>query len=146
MSEKKTFWLCSPKYARHLYIDFVPANCPGVTSGGKYFGCDKFGCYHFLPFPDKDINLEMYPRIASIEWEKTTLMPGDVLLIPPFWFHHVLHWPRTPTGRNIAVTFIRQQEDMPRSRFAEDIVNFWRRWNLFLKQHEQLWTCRHSRQ
>jgi len=126
ISEKKTWWIASPGWSKHLYIDFVNSRCPGDHSGGGDFGCDMFGCYQYIPFRDENFCVSDWPMAKEIKWQTTILSPGDVLLVPAFWFHNVWHHPDTPTGKNIAVTFIRQQRNMPKSRFAEDVINFYR--------------------
>lgn len=41
-------------------------------------------------------------------------------------FHHVQHYPENRRGMNIAVAFLRQRDGMPKTRFASDIIDFWR--------------------
>mmetsp|Transcript_11919 Transcript_11919/g.19110 ORF Transcript_11919/g.19110 Transcript_11919/m.19110 type:complete len:400 (+) Transcript_11919:135-1334(+) len=109
VSEQKTWWIASPAFAKHLYIDFVDEECPGMVSGSKSFGCDDFGCYQYIPFWDREVCISRWPRVKDVQWQTTVLSPGDVLLVPAFWFHNVWHHPVTRKGKNIAVTFIRQQ-------------------------------------
>ncbi len=123
--EEKLFWVASPQYALEMYSDFINDDCPGYGNGD--FGCDGFGCYNFVPFEDFSIDLGLYPEVANVPLNKTTISPGDVLLVPAFWYHHVHHRPTEPVGLNIAVAFVQQRTMMPDSPFAADIVEFWRK-------------------
>mmetsp|Transcript_9073 Transcript_9073/g.14481 ORF Transcript_9073/g.14481 Transcript_9073/m.14481 type:complete len:357 (-) Transcript_9073:415-1485(-) len=126
ISEKKDFWIAAPKYAPHSYIDFVEQKCPGRGTGKH--GCDSFGCYGFLPFDqENEASLREYPRLKEVETLRTTIHPGDVLLVPAFWLHGVKHYPEEAVGLNIAVAFVHQREDMPDSVFSLDIADFYQK-------------------
>ena len=38
------------------------------------------------------------------------LKAGDVLLLPAFWLHYIVHLPRDSGGRCIALTFTKQRD------------------------------------
>jgi len=145
IKERKHFWLASPRYAPNMYIDFVADDCPG-RAGLVDIGCDDFGCYNFLPFHDEDLHFSRYPKLKQVKMLHTFLQPGDSLLIPAFWIHHVRHLPLKDKDKdkkrkkkkrrkkkkqkraiNVAVAFLHQRQDKPKSRFASDIYKFWRK-------------------
>lgn len=34
-------------------------------------------------------DLEQYPRYANVSFIEAVLEPGDLLYVPPYWWHHV---------------------------------------------------------
>jgi len=124
VSGTKTFRLVSPGDAALLYADFVLSECPGP---GRY-GCDDLGCFSYVPFNAAAIDTAMYPRVAEAKVFEASLTAGDILLIPSFWFHYILHHPLTGNqrGRCVALTFAWQREAMKMVRpFAEDLRRYW---------------------
>ena len=133
---QKRFYLISPEFAAHMYLDFPPKECAeqfGDYVGSQSFGCDGLGCYGYVPFSDQAIDLSLYPGIKQASLEVSTLGAGDVIFIPSFWFHHIWHLPEqdgiTKAQKTIAVTFS-QQRRWPNMTamlpFAADILSLWK--------------------
>jgi len=70
---KKQFILFPPSQHRNLYIN--PFLHPGALQSQVNF---------------EHPNLTEFPNFEQVSGIQTTLFPGDVLYIPPMWFHHVL--------------------------------------------------------
>lgn len=71
----RTFYLASPKQTRYLY--------PSVWSGPAF----NASLVDYERLEDVDINA--FPRWKLDAFTKIELHPGDVLLIPPQWWHFV---------------------------------------------------------
>ena len=81
------------------------------------------------PVNASEVDLGVWPRVADAEVVEATLDAGDVLLIPSWWTHYVLHHPLGGGGSCVAITFTRQAagEDERTARpFAADIAGRWR--------------------
>ena len=135
VSGEKDFLLVSPGDIEQIYLDF-PANqddqaavaCPGALS----FGCDAFSCYTYAPFSAENIDaatLSRFPLIANVTVHKArSLQAGDAVLVPAFWAHSVIHYPRRGSGRNIALSFTRPGHAGLATRpFSTDIRRLWNR-------------------
>ena len=128
---QKDFLLVGPAGFPNLYLDF-PANqrpldtelaCPAAHS----FGCDAFSCYAYAPFNSERVDLEAFPRVAdAIVYTATSLFPGDALLLPAFWAHSVIHYPREGGGRNVALSFVKPgAANMTTRPFSPDVLAMW---------------------
>ena len=111
---EKLFRLASPTHGEKLYLDFVPheadedaeVTCPASGS----YGCDGLGCFGYVPFDASRVDLKRYPNVASVPVMEALLKAGDVLLLPAFWLHYIVHLPRDGGGRCIALTFTKQRD------------------------------------
>lgn len=71
------------------YLSFYPA---GVD--------DNRGLQDFSKVDPNRLNLELFPKFPWEERIEVLLQPGEMLYIPPFWWHHV-----TAIDENISVSF-----------------------------------------
>ena len=72
----KKFFLVSPQWARHMYVDYPPSDCAeqfGEASGAQGFGCDSLGCYGYVPFDDYAIDSTEYPLVKDVTLHVATL-------------------------------------------------------------------------
>ena len=100
------------------------AGCPATG----IYACDELGCYSYVPFDMRHVELDTYPRVAEVPVHTATVHAGDAFLIPSFWMHYITHLPRDGGGRNVALTFVSQDERGAAEQlpFAADIVRRWR--------------------
>ena len=81
------------------------------------FGCDGFGCYSYSPVDVANVDLRRFPRVAEAKiYGVTRLRAGDLLLIPAFWAHHLVHHHLNGRGRNVALSFVRRLPGISRSQ------------------------------
>ena len=97
---------------------------PGVRcpeSGG--YGCDGVGCFGYVGFDAQRVDLHRFPRVAEVPILEATLHAGDVLVLPAFWFHYVLHHPLNGFGKCLTVSFTNQSSKLPLMRpLAVDVM------------------------
>ena len=106
--------LVSPKYARHLYLDFPHKECSQVGRE-RAFGSEGLGGYAHGPIDYSDIHITEFPKLREVELHTALIHSGDALFVPAFWLEKIDHMPTGEThahrgnGRNIAVTYTQQR-------------------------------------
>ena len=56
----------------------------------------------------------------------SALLPGDTVLIPAFWAHSVIHYPREGGSRNVALSFVKPGAATMKMRpFSADVLALW---------------------
>ena len=63
-----------------------------------------FAHYGQSPIQPQAVDLCAFPQAAHAVVRNVTLSPGDVLYIPPLWWHLVASLPRRHVGRTVSVT------------------------------------------
>ena len=106
--EKKDIWLGSPHFLPSTYMDFVADDCPSEMYSD--FGCDEFGCFHYMPWHDQLIDAQKYPAMRRVRMNTTTLLAGDAVFIPAYWLHAEYDYPYNMKGTNIALIFTHQRK------------------------------------
>ena len=145
ISGEKEVTLVAPSDLVHFYFDFLSPTadeqeehkeakkenkvCPSDT--GRRFGCDGFACFGYSPVDTFHVELSRFPRVAEATvYGPVRLRPGDMLFIPPFWAHRVVHHPLEGGGRNIALSFVRRSAGLRRDQrpFVADLADTQRLW------------------
>ncbi len=141
VAAEKDVVLVSPLHLTHLYVDFFDAaeNYGGVqgelvcpSEADFRFGCDGFSCFGYSPVNAEHVDLARFPRVAdAITYGPARLRDGDVLFIPAFWSHRLVHHPLDGGGRNIALSFVRRpghRLSMDQMPFAPHIAQLQIKW------------------
>lgn len=70
---RKTFLLSPPSQLKYIYL--FPTAHPSVRQSQVNF---------------TQVDFQMFPKFQTIETYQTTLKPGEMLYLPPFWLHRVI--------------------------------------------------------
>ena len=114
---QKEVLLAAPTDSHLLYLDFpichATQGCGGpAVDQARHNRRLNFTTFGYSPIAPNFVDLCDFPCAAQATVLEVTLEPGDMLYIPPVWWHLVWSLPRTGTpwedggaGRTLAVTF-----------------------------------------
>lgn len=70
---RKDFWLLPPEAYEHVY--------PNPLSDRPFVNWSSVDCF--------DPDLEAFPKYANVQPARVRLGPGDMIFVPPYWWHYV---------------------------------------------------------